>query len=123
MASCPTKHPEDAAGIGETREDATEGGGRISHLGNVLSRGNTGGALVWGGDVGAVGSNGAEVRDSACGFPETGDKVKGKEAEGRFLADGGGGQSTSGSGYTTATDLLGQETGNSGGLGVPMTHF
>ena len=36
--------------------------------------------VVWGGDVGVISANGAEVRGSACGFPATGNKVKGKSA-------------------------------------------
>ena len=33
--------------------------------------------FFWGGDVGVVGANGAEIRRSACRFTETGEKVKG----------------------------------------------
>ena len=73
--------------------------------------------------MGAVVTNGAEVRGSACGFPKTGDKVKVKEAEVRVVAKGGGEQSTSGRRDTIAPDLLGQDTGNSGGVGGPTTYF
>ena len=55
-------------------EDATEGGGRTGHIGQFLSRNNTGGAVVRGGDVGAFGANGAEAGSILCGFPATGDK-------------------------------------------------
>ena len=67
--------------------------------------------------MGVVGANGAEARGGSCGVPETGDEVEGKKAEGPFVAEGGGGKSTSGSGDTTAPDLLGQEAGDSGGMG------
>ena len=40
-----------------------------------------------------------------------------KKAEGRLVAEGGGGQSTSGSGDTTAPDILGQEAGSTGRMG------
>ena len=79
--------------------------------------------FFWGRDVGVVGSNGTEVRGSACGFPETGDKVKGKEAEGRFVAEGGDGKSTSGREDTTTPYPLVQDTGNSGIVGGPTAHF
>ena len=78
LCSGTTKHPEGAAGVGATWEDYREGGGGAGRLCKVLSSGNTGGAFFWGGDVGVVGANGAEIRRSACGFTETGEKVKGK---------------------------------------------
>ena len=56
-------------------------------------------------------------------FVSTSDKVKGKEAEGRSLAEVYVRQSTSGRGDTTAPEILGQETCNSGGVGGPMDHF
>ena len=105
------------------QEDATEGGGGAGHLGGFLLRVNTGSAVVWGGDVGVVGANGAETRGSSCGVTETGEKVKVKEAEGRFVAEGGNRKSTSGSGGTTTLDLLGQETVKSGGMGGPTAHI
>ena len=46
-------------------------------------RGNTGGAVVWGRDVGVVGANGKEAIGILCGVPYTGDKV-----EGKILRDG-----------------------------------
>ena len=67
----------------------------------------TGGAIVWGGDVDVVSVNGVVTRGSSCGVPETCNKVEGKKAEGRFVADVGGKKSTSGSGDTNAPDLLG----------------
>ena len=39
------------------------------------------------------------------------------------MAEDGGKQSTSGRGDTTAPDLLGQDTGDSGGLGGHMAYF
>ena len=75
MAIGPLEHQECAAGMGASHEDATEGGGGTVRLGEVLSRGDTDGVVVWGGDLGVVGANGAEARGSSCGVPETGDKV------------------------------------------------
>ena len=69
--------------------------------------------------MGDIGDNGAEVRGSSYEFPATGNKVKDKTAEGRVVTEGGGKTITPGSGDTTAPDLLGQETGNSGGVGGP----
>ena len=109
--------------MGESRVVATEGGGVAGRLGNVLSQSTSGGAVVWSVDVGAIGANGAEVRGSSYGFSVTGKKVKGKAAEGRVVAEGGIKQNTSGSGDTTAPDLLEQETGNSGGVGGPAAYF
>ena len=63
--------------------------------------------------MGAVGANGTEVRDIAYGFPETGEKVKGKEAEGRVMAEGGQKKSNSGSRDTTAPDSRPNWTGDS----------
>ena len=51
------------------QEVALEVGGRAGHIGKVLSHGSSGGAVVWGGDVGAISANGAEVRGIVCGFP------------------------------------------------------
>ena len=102
---------------------ATEGGGVAGHLRKKKSHGTSGSAVVWSGDVGAIGAYDVEVRGSSCGFPATGNKVKGKDAEGRVVAEGGDRKITSGSGYTTAPDLLGQETGNSGGVGGPTAYF
>ena len=71
----------------------------------------------------AIGANGAEMRGSPYGFPDTGNKVKGKAAKGRVVAEGSGKKNTSGSGDTTTIDLLGQGTGNSGRVGDPMAYF
>ena len=111
------------AGLGAAREYATEGGGGAHHMGEVLSRVSTGGADVWGRNMGVVGANGVEARGNSCGVPEIGGEVKGKEAEELFVAEGGGEQSTSGSGDTTTPDLIGQETGKSGGMGGPTAHI
>ena len=73
--------------------------------------------------MGTVVANGAEIRGGACGFPTVGYKVKVKEADERLVAEGGDKKITSGSGDTTAQDLLGQETGNSGGVVGPTSHF
>ena len=70
-----------------------------------------------------IGANVAEVRGSSYEFPARGNKVKDKLAEVRVVAKGGGKKSTSGSGYTTAPDLLGQETVNSCGVGEPTAYF
>ena len=70
-----------------------------------------------------VGANGAETGGSSCGVPATGDEVEGKNSEGRFMAEGGGGKRTSGSGDTTAPGLLGQEEGDSGGIGGLTAYF
>ena len=67
--------------------------------------------------MGVVGANGTEAGGSSCGVPEIGEKVGGKKYEVRFMAEGGGVQSTSGRGDTHSPDLLGQEIGNSRGMG------
>ena len=67
--------------------------------------------------------SGAEVRGSACGFPATGDKVKGKAAELWVVAEGNGKNSPRGNGDTAALDICGQDTGNSGEVGGPMANF
>ena len=46
--------------------------------------------------------------------PETGNEVEGRNSEGRFVAEGGCGQSASGSGDITDPYLRGQEASNSG---------
>ena len=57
--------------------------------------------------MGVVGAYGAEARGSSCGVPDTGEKLEGKKAELWCVVEGGSGQSASGSGDTTAPDLLG----------------
>ena len=109
--------------MGAAREDYTEGGGIVVHTGKVLLCSNTGGAVVWGRDMGVVGATGAEARGSSCGVPETGDKVKGEKDEERFMEEGGGKLSTSRIRDTTAPDLHGQEEGNIGGIGCPTAHI
>ena len=81
---------------------------------------NTGGAVVWGGDLGVVGANGAEARGSSYGFPEM---LKAKKAYGRFVEEGGNRQSNSGSGYRTTLDLIGQYGGDSGRMGGRMSYL
>ena len=51
--------------------------------------------------MGVAGSNGIEARGSSYRITEIVDKVEGKEAEGRFVAEGGISQSTPASGDTT----------------------
>ena len=104
-------------------EVSTEVGGGNVHIGKVLLCGSSDGDVVWGGDVGDIGANGAEVIGGTCGFPSTGNKVKGKVSEIRVVAEGGGEQSTSGNGGTTDLGLLGKQTGYSGGVGGPTEYF
>ena len=93
--------------MGAAQEFDTEGGVRAGRLGKDLPLRSSGGAVFWGGYVGDIGTNVAEVRWSAFGFPTTGNKVKGKSAEGKVVAEGGGEKGTSVSGGTATTDLLG----------------
>ena len=123
LASGPPEHQEGMAGVGPSREDATEGGGGTGRLSEVLSHGDTGGVFLWGGYLGFFGANGAESRGSSCGVPETGDKVEVKNSKGRFAAEVGGKQITSESGVTTAPNLIGQEAGDSGGMGGFTAHL
>ena len=94
--------------MGAAWEVAAEVGGGAGRIGKFLLRSSSGSAVVWGGDVGDIDVNGAEVRGSACGFPATANKFKVKAAEGGVVADDGGKNSTSGSGDTAAPDLLGK---------------
>ena len=64
--------------MGLSWEDAVEGGGRTGRLVEVLSRNDAGSVVVWGGDLGVVGVNGADARGSFCGVPQTGDEVEAK---------------------------------------------
>ena len=73
--------------------------------------------------MGVVGANGAEDRGGYCGVLDTGDEVEGKKAEGRFVAEGGGVKSVSGSRDTTAPDLLGQEAGDSDIMGSLIAYI
>ena len=61
--------------MGAVWEDAMEGGCGTGRLGKVLLRGNTGSAVVWGREVGVVGANGTDARESSYGVTETGEKV------------------------------------------------
>ena len=85
--------------------------------------GNSDGAVVWGIEVCTIGANGSEVRGSASGFPDTGNKVKFIASEGRVVAEGGGKNSPSGSRDTAAPDIFGQETYDSSRLGGPKAYF
>ena len=114
---------EGAAGLGNYWEDYTEGGGGAGRIREVILNSDIGSVVVWGGDLGVVDANGADSGGSLCGVPETGGKVEGKNSEGRLVAEGGGVQSDSGSRYTTSPDLLGQEEGDSGGMGGIMAYI
>ena len=67
--------------------------------------------------MGVVGKNGAEDGGNSCGVPETGNEFEVKKAEGKVMAEGGSGYFVSGSGDTTAPDLLGHESGEIGVMG------
>ena len=116
-------HQKGVGGVGPSQEYATDGGGGTGRLGEVLLRGDTFGVVFWGGDLGVIGASGAEDIGSSCGVLETGEKVEGKKDERRFMAEGGDRKSASGSGDTTAPDLLGQDTGNSVEMGVHMAYL
>ena len=77
--------------MGAAQEDATEVGGGTGPLGEVLSCGNTRSDVVWCRYLGVVGDNITEAGRISCEIPATGDKVEGKEDEGQFVAEGGGG--------------------------------
>ena len=72
--------------------------------------------------MGVVGANVAEARGSLYGVTKTGDEVECKKSEVRFLAEDNGRKSALRSGETTAPDLLGQEAGDSGGMGGLMAY-
>ena len=92
--------------MGAYWEVATERGGGAGRLRNFLLRSCSSSAVVWGGDMGDISDNGVEVRGSACDFPTTGNKVKGRAAEGLVVEEGSGENSTSGSGDTASLDLI-----------------
>ena len=73
--------------------------------------------------MGVVCNNGAEARGGSCGVPDTSENFEGKKSEVRFMVEGGSKQSTSGSWYTTDSDLLGQYVGKSVGMGGPTDHI
>ena len=50
-------------------------GGGTGRIGEVLSCGNTCGAVVWVRYLGVVGANGAEAVGSSCWVPATGEKI------------------------------------------------
>ena len=66
--------------MGAALESATEGRVVDSFVRNFLSRGTSGGAVIWGGDMGDIGANGTEVKGGSYGFPAT---------EVRVVAEGG----------------------------------
>ena len=104
-------------------EVATEGGGGTASLELFLPHGSSGGALVWSAEMGDFGTNNAEVRGSACGFPVAGHREKVNAEEGWVLAAGDGKDNPPGSGDTSAPDIFGQVTGNSGQVGGPTPYF
>ena len=65
LDSGPSGYQENAAGVGTSREDATEGGGRCGCISKVLSRRDTGGVIAWGGDLVVFVSNGVEAGGSS----------------------------------------------------------
>ena len=67
--------------------------------------------------------SGLEARGISYWVPDTCDKVEDKKSEGRFMLEGEGRQSASGSGDTTAPHLIGQETGDSGVMGGLTTNI
>ena len=87
---------------------ALDGGSRASILGKVLSRGISGGAIIWEGCIGALCAYGEEVIGRAFGFPTADHKYKGKKAEVRFIAAGNITKIPPGSGDTRANDICGQ---------------
>ena len=103
--------------MGPSRDVATEGGGGAVSLGKFLLCGDIVGVVVWYRYLGVIISNGSEARGISFGVPDTGEKVEGKNVEGQLVAEGGGRHSASGNGDTTAPDLLGKESGDSGGMG------
>ena len=62
--------------MGVDWEVSTEEGGVAGRLGKVLSCGTSGSAIVWSGEVVAIGANVTYVRGSSYGFPATGNQVK-----------------------------------------------
>ena len=73
--------------------------------------------------MGDFGANVSEVRGSAGGSLAAGNKKKDKEAEGWFVAADGRKNSPPGSGDTSAPDIYGHETGDSGVVGGPTAYF
>ena len=115
-------HQEVTAGVEPYWKEDTERGGRTGCLSKVLLCYDIGAVIVWDGDLGVVGANGADARGGLCGVPETGEKVEGKSSEVWFMAEDGGGQNALGRGSTIAPDLLGQESNDSGGISVITAH-
>ena len=74
------------------------GRGGTGRLGNFLSCGNPDFAVFWGRDLGVVVANVAEAGGSSYWVPATGDEVERKNSEGRFMAEGGGGNLIQGAG-------------------------
>ena len=75
------------------------------------------------GEIGTFGTNDADMRGSACGFPATGHKKKGNAAEGWDLTAGDGRNLSTGSRDTAAPDICGYDTGKIGGVSGPTACF
>ena len=109
--------------MGADWEVSTEGRGGAGSLGNVLLCGSSGCALFWSRDIGNFGTNDAEVRGIACGFPAAGHKKTGNKAERWVLAEGDGRNSPTGIGDTAASDIYGKAIGDSFRVGGPTAYF
>ena len=109
--------------MGAAQEFVTKVGVGAGSLGNILPHGSSGGAIVWIGDTGAFGSNGAEVRGIACGFPAVGHRKKYRSAEGQVVVAVDGKYSPPGIRITAATDICEQKTGDSGRVDGLTAYF
>ena len=74
------QHQGSTLGLGTDQKVSTEGGGRDGNIGNFLPYGSSGSAIVWSGYMGDFGTNGADLRESACEFPAADKKKKVKVA-------------------------------------------
>ena len=86
LGRSPAQKQEGKAGVGVAWKVAMEGGGGAGSFGNFLPRSSPGGALVWSGDMGAFGTNDADIRGSTCGFTAAGHSKTGNLAEGWVLS-------------------------------------
>ena len=64
-----------------TVETDEEGGGRTASVCNVLLGSGPGSITFLGGDLGLIGGNVLEARESACGLPKADNAAEGKEAK------------------------------------------
>ena len=123
LFSSTLQHHGGKAGVGAAWKVTMEGGGGAGSLGKVLPRGISVGALVWRKYMGNFGTNDAEVRGSAYGFPAESHRKTGNTQEGWVLAAGDGKSSSTGSGDTAAPDIYGKVTGNSVRVVGPVAYF